>query len=365
MSPLRRLAVTKPRTSGVREHPPILDAMKPHLFPPLASLHQTVSTLAMLTSALLLSTVSGQTPGAWFAPLPPVNHLSNVINGSTHYAVGNEGTLLHSPSATAVAPEIVVEQPAGIPLTDGSSTVSLAVVSNTSKTFTIRNTGTADLTGLALTIDGPQAGSFVLGALGATTLAPGASTTFTVSRPLIVTLPAGYQTATLHIASNDADEAPFDIPLTYSYLVRWNWRKIHFNSTSKYDVSSDTSDPDGDGSSNLLEFATHSSPTMTNAAPGQMAVNGGNLEFTYTRANVALGECTFTVQWNDLLAEAGWSSVGVVEAVQSDDGVTQVVKATIPAGSGTARFVRLNVTGVPDYIEDEGGGLGDPPPPPD
>ncbi|MEQ1932815.1 MAG: choice-of-anchor D domain-containing protein [Fimbriimonadaceae bacterium] len=261
-------------------------------------------------------------------------------------------------------PEIVVEQPAGVALTDGIGSVALAIVSNSSKTFTIRNTGTADLTGLALNIGGPQAGSFVLSTLGTTSLAPGASTTFTVSRPVIITLPAGYQTATLHIASNDADENTFDIPLTYSYIVRWNWRQSNFNTTSQYGISGDGADPDGDGLSNLLEFATRSSPTANNAAPGQLTINGGNIEFTYTRANVALVECTFAVQWNDVLSEAGWSSIGVTEAIQSDDGVTQVVKATLPAGTGAARFVRLKVTGIADYIDDEGAPLGDPPPPP-
>ena len=38
------------------------------------------------------------------------------------------------------------------------------------------------------------------------------------------------------------------------------------------------------------------------------------------------------------------SVVGTTSTVQSDDGVTQVVQATAPAGSTGKRFVRLRVT---------------------
>ena len=49
------------------------------------------------------------------------------------------------------------------------------------KTVTIRNTGTANLKGLAVTRSGTNATDFVIGSLGATSLVPGASTTFKVT----------------------------------------------------------------------------------------------------------------------------------------------------------------------------------------
>lgn len=115
-------------------------------------------------------------------------------------------------SAPATAPEIVVEQPSGTGLADGSALAfgkALVGYGNT-RTFTIRNTGTANLTGLAVTKDGTNAGQFAVGAPGATTLAPGASTTFDV-----IFNPGldGAHTAAIHIASNDTDENPFDITL--------------------------------------------------------------------------------------------------------------------------------------------------------
>lgn len=115
-------------------------------------------------------------------------------------------------SAPATAPEIVVEQPSGTGLADGGALAfgkALVGYGNT-RTFTIRNTGTANLTGLAISKDGTNAPQFNVGPPGATTLAPGASTTFDVTfNPGL----DGAHTAAIHIASNDADENPFDITL--------------------------------------------------------------------------------------------------------------------------------------------------------
>jgi hypothetical protein len=81
----------------------------------------------------------------------------------------------------------------------------------TTRQFTIRNASSATLTGLAASKGGINAGDFALGALATTTLGPGASTTLTVT---FVPGELGQRSASLHIASNDADENPFDIALT-------------------------------------------------------------------------------------------------------------------------------------------------------
>ncbi|MFN0130057.1 MAG: choice-of-anchor D domain-containing protein, partial [Verrucomicrobiales bacterium] len=82
-------------------------------------------------------------------------------------------------------PEIAVEQPAGTNLVDGSATVSFGDVllgNNVARTFTIRNTGDANLTGLGITINGPNASDFRVTA-NPTAPVPGpeGTTTFTVT----------------------------------------------------------------------------------------------------------------------------------------------------------------------------------------
>ena len=111
------------------------------------------------------------------------------------------------------APEIVVKQPAQKNLKDGSSAVSfgtVAVKKAVSKTFTIRNTGSAKLSKLAVTINGRHAKDFIVGKPAKTSLSPGGSTTFKVTfKPRA----AGTRKAAIHIRSNDANENPFDIKL--------------------------------------------------------------------------------------------------------------------------------------------------------
>jgi len=115
----------------------------------------------------------------------------------------------------AAYPEIAVEYPLGTNLVDGVSTVNFGSInvgsSSAACTFTIRNLGTTNLTGLALAMTGPHTNDYILGSLGTTALAPGSNTTFTVT---FSPGAAGTRTATLQIASNDPDENPFDIALT-------------------------------------------------------------------------------------------------------------------------------------------------------
>ena len=98
---------------------------------------------------------------------------------------------------------------------DGTAKKSFGTVkvgkAGTAKIFTIKNTGTANLTGLAITKDGKQKAEFIVGPLAKTSLAAGASASFKVTfKPTA----KGTRSAAIHIKSNDANENPFDIKLT-------------------------------------------------------------------------------------------------------------------------------------------------------
>lgn len=141
-----------------------------------------------------------------------------LVSGDTRTSSGYDFALVRFLGTTQ--PEIAVEQQGGINLTDGISTVNfgdaLKITMSPACLFTVKNPSTATLTGLAVTKDGVDASEFLLGALGATTLGPGESTTFSV-----VFIPAGVglRSATVHIASNDADENPFDIALAGTVIT--------------------------------------------------------------------------------------------------------------------------------------------------
>ncbi len=108
---------------------------------------------------------------------------------------------------------IRVEQPAGVGLTGGASIRSFGAVSvggSVDLTFTVRNSGTTNLTDFALSLDGTDANEFSVTANPTASLAPGESTTFTAR---FSPTSEGTKTATLHIASNDPVHNPFDLTL--------------------------------------------------------------------------------------------------------------------------------------------------------
>jgi hypothetical protein len=136
-------------------------------------------------------------------------HIANNDSDENPFDITLTGT------GTAVAaPEIAVEQPLGVNIVDGGSKDfgSVTAGGNNSLTFTIKNTGSADLTGLGITIDGAGASQFSVTANPSSPVGgPSGGTTFIVR---FAPTSDGLKTAALHIASNDADENPFDITLT-------------------------------------------------------------------------------------------------------------------------------------------------------
>jgi hypothetical protein len=117
--------------------------------------------------------------------------------------------------AVELAPEINVQQPVGSNLVDGTAKKSFGTVrigkTSAAKTFTIKNTGNADLKGLAITKNGAHAKDFIVTAPNRKSIAPGTGTTFKVTFK-----PSATKTrnAAIHIKSNDSNENPFDIKLT-------------------------------------------------------------------------------------------------------------------------------------------------------
>lgn len=203
----------------------IYDATSQERTPPVLTLPASVSVYAALpTSTSAVVTYAAAAAVDETDPAPVIAY--SAASGSTFPvgtttvtvtatdSAGNVTTKTFTVTVVLPTPQIVVEQPAPTALADGAGVVDFGVVSSGGsavKTFTIRNTGNAPLTGLALTRDGAQAASFSTGALGATSLQPAESTTFTV------TFAPGSEfmnQAVLRIASNMAGAAnPFDVSL--------------------------------------------------------------------------------------------------------------------------------------------------------
>ncbi len=112
-------------------------------------------------------------------------------------------------------PEISILQGKSGELTDGSMSrknIGTARVGKSiSKTFTIKNTGTATLKNIAISVDGKNKKEFTVTGLGKTSVAKNTTTSFIVTfKPKSI----GVRNAAIHIMSNDKNENPFDIKLT-------------------------------------------------------------------------------------------------------------------------------------------------------
>lgn len=109
--------------------------------------------------------------------------------------------------------EIVVEQPAGTRLADGT-TIDFGDLPTDSlhlRTFTIRNPGGEPLTDLDISLGGTDPWEYDVTQPAQSTLAPGGSTTFTVT---FEPWDTGSLNATLTITSNDIKGNPFNLFLT-------------------------------------------------------------------------------------------------------------------------------------------------------
>lgn len=118
------------------------------------------------------------------------------------------------------APEINVRELGYLSdLVDGNAMSSfghIAIGESSERTFTISNSGFANLTGIGITIDGSHAADFSIITAPASSLASPASTSLTVR---FAPSAAGTRSAAMHLTSNDANESPFDIQLSGSGFV--------------------------------------------------------------------------------------------------------------------------------------------------
>jgi len=185
----------------------------------LASAQTRVSTnYAMVAEAL--DAGGGQATSASYGRQ---NNIGLIANSSTSTTYSLESGFLAQIGSPPAGPEIAVFDGAVVsPAAERQSAGSFSFAdtaagsSSSPQSFTIKNTGTTSLTGLAVTMMGNNPEDFVVSALGTSTLAPDATATFTVTFSPPV---AGARTAVVQIASDDSDENPFSISLRGNDVV--------------------------------------------------------------------------------------------------------------------------------------------------
>ncbi|MES2474666.1 MAG: choice-of-anchor Q domain-containing protein [Verrucomicrobiota bacterium] len=125
-------------------------------------------------------------------------------------------------------------------------------------------------------------------------------------------------------------------------FVVWQSEKFGANAGDPL-IAGPTATPANDGVSNLLKYAFHLDPLVpaTAADLPLMDMATGEIGLTYTRV-IAATNLDYTPEWSANLAT--WSPLGITQQILTDDGITQQIRASIPATPGAARFLRINVT---------------------
>jgi hypothetical protein len=158
------------------------------------------------------SGITGGTPNALC--LDPYGRL--FVGGSFVTAGGVSSNYLAAAFING-RPEVGVAHPVGTDLVDNVGSVAFGPINqgttSPAKVFTITNTGAGDLKAIAVTKDGTNAPEYTVNTTGMqTTLAPGASTTFTVT---FSPAAQGTRTAAVHVLSTEVGvESSFDIALS-------------------------------------------------------------------------------------------------------------------------------------------------------
>lgn len=239
-------------------------------------------------------------------------------------------------------PGMAVNQVLGGNVFDGLTTADIggglpgAVVS---QTFTLKNSGLADLSGFGLSITGADAGSFTAATVPA---APAPALTSSGSMTLMVHFTPstiGVKTAVLHIASNVAgNNSSFDIALTGTGLTHAaNWRQTWFGTADKTGNAADTADADCDGVPNLLEYALGMNPTVASSQqlPQPQTVSD-DLVMSFPHPPGVSG-VTYAAEWSETMGINDWHAVS-----DSGNGSQHVFR--VPIMGRTKMFMRIKVS---------------------
>ena len=141
-----------------------------------------------------------------------------------------------------------------------------------------------------------------------------------------------------HLDSTNTGSVSITVNTT---LAKWKQKKFNAQELNNPAISGDAADPDGDGISNLFEYAFNLDPKQPSPANQiQTSLDANYISIIYPKA-VAATDLTFRVeQSSDLIT---WSVVATVNVILADDGATQTVKAQVAINGAVEKFLRLVV----------------------
>ncbi|MBL9183209.1 MAG: hypothetical protein JNN17_13815 [Verrucomicrobiaceae bacterium] len=130
--------------------------------------------------------------------------------------------------------------------------------------------------------------------------------------------------------------------LQWAPPARQAWRYQYFGTVAGTSTAADDADPDGDGLSNLLEYALGTLPTQSSSTPWVTTNTSGYLGLSIAKNASASGITWSAESSDDLLT---WHPAQTVTLI--DNATTFTVRDSVPIGAAARRFLRLRVTAAP------------------
>ncbi|AKC81758.1 hypothetical protein IMCC26134_01345 [Verrucomicrobia bacterium IMCC26134] len=224
------------------------------------------------------------------------------------FTLASTGTLTFAPAANGITNAITGTNPAFLNGTFSIDTSATSTVSGSS--WVLVATSGAKTYGATFTVNGFTADA---GALGARKWTSG---------------------------SYQYDEATSTLSVTAPPLsALQSWRVIHFGDSANSASGANNADPDGDGRSNLLEYALGSDPMAANTnAPVTLSTSGSFLTLAFN--TIADPSLSYVVQASSDLST--WAPAQTYTGLSSAGTITYTDTTTL--GSTTRRFLRLSVS---------------------
>ncbi len=120
------------------------------------------------------------------------------------------------------------------------------------------------------------------------------------------------------------------------------WRVTYFQTTANSGIAANTSDPDGDGWTNLLEYATGNNPLVASANVLAISRQGQQMRCVFSR-NPNASDVSSFIEWSTNLS-GNWSSSGLEYQTLSSNPSWQSIQASVPLNGQPRLFLRLRVT---------------------
>jgi hypothetical protein len=231
------------------------------------------SILDLVNSAgqVLVTAAPTNTQGAAFSASVGAGTYYLIARTTGEYGNLGQYTITANLPSLVTSPEITVRLD-GASIADGQLVDfgSTAAGSAVSRTFTVTNDGTAALGLSPLNSASLPAGFTLLANLGATSLAPGQSTSFTVRLDAAA---SGTFSGAIQLVSTDADENPFDLALRGAVTAAANASALY-----RFDETSGVLAGDASGNGHTAAYVNGPALGQAGAVAGGTAVglNGVN-----------------------------------------------------------------------------------------